>query len=213
MTSLKLRAVLALTFGLGIGAILASTAPAANADGGKNSAVRQASAEEASDSGDELILPELDKPVSKKSSAQRPTAPARSGSLEHQSASKKTSTSSKTGQQLTDRDQSEQADAASKRMPHPAQRNGYSQAPEVTSMARGQNRYGTTQSGAYMPASPYGTPRYAGGYPPNYPPAHGSRPMSAMYFDRNVPSDAMPMRGAQSAPAQAYPQYRADARG
>ncbi len=86
MTTPNLRAAVALMFGLAISATVGSTALAASPTGGKYSAVRQAAAEEASDSGDDLIIPELDKPASKKPSGERSTTPTRSGSVDRPSA-------------------------------------------------------------------------------------------------------------------------------
>ncbi len=212
MTTPNLRATMALMFGLTITATVGHAALAANAYGGKNSAVRQASAEEAGESGDDLIIPDLDKPASKKPSSARPSAAARSGSVERPSSAtnKRTTKSSKADPRLADRDDSDQADAPpAKRFTRPDQRNANPPASEMPSVARNPNRYGATQSGAYMPPpQSYGGSRYSPGYPSNYPQARGSRPMSAMYYDRNGPIDPMPMRVAQNVPPQAYPQYR-----
>ncbi len=167
MTTPNLRAAMALMFGLAITATVGHAALAANAYGGKNSAVRQASAEEASESGDDLIIPDLDKPASKKSSTARPSAPARSGSVDRQSsaANKRTTKSSKADPRLADRDDIDQADAPpAKRFTRPAQRNANPPASEMPSVARNPNRYGATQSGAYMPPpQSYGGSRYCAG--------------------------------------------------
>lgn len=209
MTNRNFRAILALIFGLAISATIGHTVLAATGSGGKYSVVRQTAAEDASDSGDDLVLPELDRPASKKSSTDRSSAPAQTGSVDRQSsAPTKRAANAKVNPRLAARDELDPAPESANRVTRPAPRNAYPPAAEYPGVARNPNRYAATQSGAYLSSPPNGGPRYASSYPPGYPQSRGGRPTSAMYYDRGGPADRQPMRVAQNAPGPIYPEYR-----